>query len=325
MFYFLQKHRWLQVVVIAAAMAYFCVRLFSTPLILTHYDAFLPCAEWLSGSIVQWQSLYRALILLAVISEGVLLINFFHKSNMLEQKSFFPIIWFVGFMVVGCYSLPPTPVFITNLIILCLVNLNKDYQNERVKTQVLLSGGLIGVASFFDFTAVLLLFYVIIALAINRFSKLKDMIVTLLGFLIPYIYMFSYHFFVDDVAVYAASFQQFHLNFPLLKILSSSLWKIAALAVFILLIPFVLVRLKMLFDNKLVIIRQRYITLNFLFLTLVVMMFLSNIPFPYTMGYLFVPLSFYFTAIISDKRISFIKEVVLFVLVAAVVVLGLPI
>ena len=130
---------------------------------------------------------------------------------------------------------------------------------------------------------------------------------------------------MDDVAVYAASFQQFHLKFPLLKILSFSLWKIAALAVFILLIPFVLVRLKMLFDNKLVIIRQRYITLNFLFLTLVVMMFLSNIPFPYTMGYLFVPLSFYFTAIISDKRISFIKEVVLFVLVAAVVVLGLPI
>ena len=54
------------------------------------------------------------------------------------------------------------------------------------------------------------------------------------------------------------------------------------------------------------------------------MMLLSNIPFPYTMGYLFVPLSFYFTALISDKRISFMKEVVLFILVAAVVVIGLP-
>lgn len=321
MFYLLYKFKFLQSAVLLIASAFFCFVLFHNPLTFSYYDAFLPFAGYLAASIAAHEFLYKFLILGTALLAGVLLYRFFSKGNLTDSSCLFPVSWFLIFITGGGIFLPLSPVFITNLAILLLMNFNGDFHSERGKSQILFSGVVIGLATLYDLAALWLLVFIVCALIINHYGKFSDIMAVFIGFLLPYIYTFSIHFLSGTLTEYASSFSQIRLDFPLFHLSKNHAVIWISLAVFVALFPYLIFKLKMWYDNKLIIIRKRFLSMVLLAIATIAMILTSNVPFPYSMGYLAIPLSIFFSAFVPSKRVYPSREITLVLMTAAFILM----
>ena len=185
-----------------------------------------------------------------------------------------------------------------------------------------MAGALVGIASLYDLTLLLLAVAVILILVTNRLNTLTDIFVALIGILVPYIYVAAYHFFVGNLTNYLASFSSISLQFPLLAARPSIVSVVCIVVCFVLLI-FILVKLKVRFDYKLIVIRKRFGNIHLLFIVSAAILFLTNLPFPQSLGYLFVPIALYLAAYAPSRRFSITKEVVLTLFITAITLIGI--
>ncbi len=321
MFYILQKRPILQFVIVLALCVFVGIRLFSAPISYDFFSTSLPFSSPLAGAVSLHNELFCGLILMVIAIECLLLYSFFKKGKFTDNHTFFPVVWLLFFYAFGSFLLPFTPIFITNMAVVLLVMLNSVSQNSKVA--VLMSGVVVGLASLYDIAAVLLLIYVFISLIISKLNWIRDIVVALVGFVLPYIYVAAGFFFHGTFGYLLSSMQQIVIHPYLFSSPHFSPISLLCLAVFVLFLPYAFIQLKLLADNKLVVIRNRYISLNFLMLVLFFMALFSPIPLPYSLSYLAVPLALYLSALIPEKRFSIFKELTISLFVAAVVLLNL--
>lgn len=321
MFYILQKRPILQLVIVLALCAFLGLRLFSASISYDYFWAALPFSGPLASAVSLHNDLFRGLMLIFIVIEALLLYSFFKKGKFTDNHTFFPVVWLLFFYAFGSFLLPFTPIFITNVAVVLLVTLNSVSQNSKVA--VLMSGVVVGLASLYDISAVLLLVYVFISLIISKLNWIRDIVVSLVGFLLPYIYVAAGFYFHGTFGYLISSMQQISIQPYLFASPHFSPISLACLAVFVLFLPYAFLQLKLLADNKLVVIRNRYISLNFLMLVLFCMALFSPIPLPYSLSYLTVPLAMYLSALIPEKRFSIFKELTISLFVASVVLLNL--
>lgn len=321
MFYFLQKHPILQVFIMIALGVFIGIHLFEQPIGYTLYNAGLPFSTPLAEAMSLHSELFRGVVLIIVLLESLLLYSYFKKGKFTENTSFFPIIWLLFFYSFGSFLMPITPIFITNLAVILLINL--DSPSHHSKTPVLLSGIVIGFATMYDPLAIAFLIYVAITLIIGKLEWFKDLLVALVGFLIPFIYVGTGFFFKGNIKGFFAAFDHLAIHPYLLTLPQMSHIMLVCLLVFGIFLPYAFIQIKLLSDNKLVVIRNRYIALNILLLVVFFMTLLSSIPLPYSLGYFAVPLSYYLSALVPEKKFSVNKELGLCLFAAAVVVMAL--
>lgn len=323
MFYLLQKDLRFQVFILIVLTGVFCFQLFTPPVAFSMYDPALPYAltldEWVSGHPT---GACIGILFLYVIQQ-MLLLTFFKKNRFVEQESFLPCIAMAAFLVVCNMASFCTPVFIANTAIVGILVLSDDSESHNQKTRALLAGILISITTLYDPTLILLTLTVFIILLTNRFNTKRDIFVTLIGIVIPYIYVLSYHFFVGNLPEYLTSFTRFSFHFPLFTATRPSIVAIICIAVCTIFLIYILVKLNVHYSHKLIVVRKRFVNMHFLFATLVCVMFLTNLPYPNSLGYLFVPISIYLAAYAPSRHFSIAKEVVLTILLTAITLIGI--
>ena len=322
MFYLLQKDLRFQIFVLLALTGLFCYQLFAAPVAFCLYDPALPYALSLDEWTVQHQTGARIGMLVLYIIQQLLLYTYFKENRFADNETLIPCIAWAAFMVVSGTATNCTPVFIANAAAIGLLRLSDDSESRHLKSRLLVAGALVGIASLYDITLLLLAVAVILILVTNRLNTLTDIFVALIGILVPYIYVAAYHFFVGNLTDYLASFSAISLQFPLFAA-RPSIVSIVCMVVCIALLIFILVRLKVRFDYKLIIIRKRFGNIHFLFIVSAAILFLSNLPFPHSLGYLFVPIALYIAAYAPSRRFSISKEVVLTLLLTAITLIGI--
>ena len=322
MFYLLQKDLRFQIFVLLALTGLFCLQLFAAPVAFCLYDPALPYALSLDEWMAQNQTVAQIGILVLYVLQQLIIYNYFKKNRFADDETLIPCIALAAFMVVGGTATHCTPVFIANTAIIGLLRLSDDSESRHLKSRLLVAGALVGIASLYDITLLLLAVAVILILVTNRLNNLTDIFVALIGILVPYIYVVAYHFFVGNLTDYLASFSSISLQFPLFAT-RPSLVSIVCIVVCIALLIFILLKLKVRFDYKLIVIRKRFGNIHFLFIVSAAILFLTNLPFPQSLGYLFVPIALYIAAYAPSRRFSISKEVVLTLFLTAITLIGI--
>lgn len=322
MFYLLRKSFILQLLTALAALSVGGYFIFSNDLSISYIDTTLPAAQWLSVYLMSHPAGTKAMLFIAMLLQGGLFYRYFRNSGFLDDENLLPIFFFFAFLMGMGIFMPVSTAWIMNLVVLILLNINGDIQGKSVKTATLLSGLFIGIASLYDITAFLLLVCYLLLLLIHRLEKMKEMLVALCGLLVTYIYVFAYHFFKGNLTDYLHSFRAIHFNFPIFTQTHFSLYAAAAAVILLLSLVYIIVRLKVCYDNKLIVMRKRFLALCLLAIFQLIMMFCSNMPFPYSLGYLIIPLSYFFISFIPSRNFSISTELLLCLYAASWVVLA---
>lgn len=320
MFYLFQKVKFLQILLLVGLLA--AVSFFS---LLGEASYF--CSDGLPyfSGLVRFFTAHPVFAHLSAICvallEAFLIFRYFNKNAFSDETTFMPACWFLALLFLLDSHQILSSVGLTNLVILLIININGDYQGNQSKNSVFISAILLGLLSLCDLSAVPLFVYYIFILAINRIEKMKDILVAFVGVLLPYVYVFAHRFFTESLDTYWQSFAQIRFHFPLFDIKQYGIPALVAFGLFLLFIPYIIMKLKVHYDNKLMILRKRMLSLNLLFIFMLGVMACSNVPFPHAVGYLAVPLACYFAAYIPHKRISWAHEITLTLLLAALVVM----
>lgn len=322
MFYLLRKSFLLQLFAAVAVLALGGYFIFSNDLSINYIDITLPSAQLLSAYLISHPSGAKVLLFVAMLLQGGLFYRYFRNSGFLDEENLLPIIFFFALLMGMGIFMPVSSTWIMNLLILLVLNINGDIQGKSAKTATLLSGIIIGLASLYDLSALVFFIFYLLILLINRLEKMKEMMAAICGFVVTYIYVFAYHFFKGDLTDYAHSFQAIRFHFPLFTQSHFSLYAIIAAALLLLSLFYIVVRLKVYYDNKLIVMRKRFLALCLLAIFQLVMLVFSNLPFPYSLGYLMIPLTCFFISFIPSRNFSISTELLLGVYAAALVVLA---
>lgn len=321
MFYLLQKDLRFQIFVLVALSGLFFFQLFALPVSFCSPDSFLPYTQ----SIGQWVNTYplsaRIVILFLFALQQVMLFVYFKRSKFDEQTSLLPCAALTLFTVAGGPAAVCSPIFIANTVMTALLLLIDDSGRGHQKSRVLVAGILVGAATFFDLSLFLLAAAFLFILLTNRFNSISDIFVVIIGILIPYIYIAAYSFFVGSLPQDFDTFTQAHLTFPLLTGTQPSIVAVVSAIVGVLLLIYLFIRLKIRFDYKLIVVRKRFVNIHILFVVLVGVMLLTNLPFPASACYLSVPLAIYLASYAPSRRLTITKEVVLTLFLTAAVLL----
>lgn len=317
MFYFLYKKNILQTIILSALLIYTISKVFLYPFtfILTQestlfYQNFVRFFEnnCLGLSVLVLSNLFVQLLLLHF---------FFNKNGFTENKTLLPLIWYLIFLNVGFDFNQITPAIFTNTLIIIILFLNTFYTPGNLKNNIILSGIFISINSILDITSFLLVLFVIASILVSKFSKSKEIIILLIGCLLPYIYLFTILYFNDITNLYIEGYS--HLS--LFTFFSKTNFTILSSLLMILLLISLLIILsfnKIHFDNRLIIYRKRYISLVLLLSSTLLMLLTSELPWTYSLIYIFIPLSFNFAILHSIKKRALFQDVFVLLVVGSI-------
>lgn len=322
MFYLLRKAHLLQLIVGVLALLGCGVMIFIKPLDVSLLNNSLPC----SMALLQWTMSHpigtQFLALIFLLLQGAMLFHYVRTCGFLDEENALSILFFCAFLLGMGIFLPLTPAWFTNTATLAVLNLSNRAFSSNSKTPLLLAGIVLGTATLFDLAALLLLVFFILYVLIHQIDKLRDLLATLCGVLTPYLYLLAYHYFVGSLPTYLHSFSQLHLHFPLFTQTHYSLYALIAMPLGLLLTVYVMFRLKVLYSNKLIIIRRRFLLLCILFCFNLAMVLTSNVTFPLSLYYLIIPITVFTISFIPARNFAISSEILLALLTASFVVMA---
>lgn len=258
----------------------------------------------------------KIVAMLMILLEILFVQRFYSLNKFSDNQTFMPSVMFLAFLNVSGMLTVFTPAWFTVFILTFLLLYNLRDNNEKpVKNRILASGALIALATLLDFHSVWLVFFLICALAANRFSKFKDVLILFAGALLVYVYVFTFHFLrgsMHEWSLSYAHYQFFELikSIPSLKVLDYVLMGYLLVSTI-----YVVTLLKLFYDNKLIILRKRFVTIVLLTIASVAMVLFTSLNFRLGLAYLLIPMTLVYSMLSNIKRRKFLHDLLFIALV----------
>ncbi len=152
---------------------------------------------WLVG-FFSFHFIATLLAFLLIISEAFLLNYIVNKSEILTKPSFLPALFYIVFMSYDNAMLTLHPFIFSSLfIMLAIYKLASSYQKYTAFSNAFDSGILFSISTLFYFPSVLFLPLLGIGFILFRPFNWREWVISFLGVLLPYIFVFSYYFWND--------------------------------------------------------------------------------------------------------------------------------
>lgn len=315
MFRFIQSRFFLQAIAVLAVVVWFIVQIVSS----THYVAMpAPALCWQFLAPLQNHYVSMCLVLaFGFIIQVVLSDICFFRSGFGDTHHLMVVFWFFLLLCCGSFASEFSPVWFSNIILIITISINFDYDSGNLKSRDLLSGILIGLATLFYPPVILVSFFVMASLIINRYSKYKDIFIFLLGIVLVYLYVVCFYFFNDRIADLQQQLSQLQF-YNTIKATEVFSWKeillVAALAVSLL---YFYVVLQLEYGNKQVLLRKRLFTIHLLTVTTLLLMVFSPFNIHQSMGFMVLPWCMYCSMISQIKQHPFFNDIVMLIYVVA--------
>jgi len=248
-------------------------------------------------------SLFLKILTVIVLSIILILCQlFFRKHDFFDTPSYYPAVFFLSILLSSGIAANSLFSLFFLFILTLILLVNVDYTLPVVKGRIFISGILIGILSFFNLAAPLLLFFLIGSLMTHRFARLKDVCVIFFGFLLPLIYFFSYYFFTNQLENAAGVFSQLSF-FGFTKVLFTlSSFQIIKLILLIIILFYFLIWLHSQYTSKLIVMRRRLNSVSVMTFILLCMLFFSNSSYEELQLYLILPFTVHFSLAIREQR-----------------------
>ncbi len=258
MFYNLNKHFVLQLVLSVLLFAWAAVT------ICTQLTLYPP-----QGELFLYQELYNALVNRENLAKGVALVvllldlifiqSFFRINKFSENKTIIPIFFFLLCMNVGHFFRTLYPAHFTVLLLAFLNYFNThDSSVKPTKNRMYMSGILVGIFSFIDPNALWIILFLILAIYSGRFNAGKEILILFAGLFTSYIYFFAYFFLTDSLQILWEYIEQLSFFGPIRMADAVPVWVWICAGMLILSMLWIVVTLKLYYDNKLIVLRRRY-------------------------------------------------------------------
>lgn len=306
MFYYLNKNTVVQWVLIALLLGW-AVFTIVTEITICPADGQSIFFQYLAAFWTKHPAHLKITAVLLLLLESLLIGHFYSANKFADTKTAIPVVFFLLLMNVGGFVKMMTPAVLTLVLMTLVVMVNTQDENERpVRNRVFTSGLLVGISALIDPVSVICVLFLMMALITHRYSKSKEIAIMLFGLLFVCAYLFSGYFIADKMPLFLDSLKQlsFFGVFKSLKMLD--VLDYVFIGYTILLMIYLIIQLKLFYDNRLIVLRKRLVTIHLLMFVMVAVLLISALPLQQGLLYLTFPITMYFSMITLCKtRIVF--------------------
>lgn len=246
-----------------------------------------------------------------LLLETILLALFYANNRFAETRTYMPVVFFLLLMNLGGFLKMLTPAYITTFFITLIILNTLDDNDKPVKNRVFASGLLIGICSLIDPSSLGLLLFLLLALITHRFSKSKEIIILFFALLFVYAYVVCFFFFTDNMAGLTASLKTLSFFGVVKSLKTLTLYDYLFLGFATLFAVYLIIQLKLLFDNKLIVLRKRLVNIHFLLFAVVGMLLISGLQLQQGLVYIAIPISLYFSMITQQKTRIILHDILI--------------
>jgi len=266
---------------------------------------------------LKWLAAIIAFILL--FFESLLLNKTLADNDIVPKTTLVPAFVYFVFMSWSPFTLTLHPVLIANLfLILVFSYLLRVYGQQDAFRLVFKAGFLSAIASFFYFPAIFIIVLIFISLIIFRILKWREWIISIIGLIVPYIYLTVYYFLFDKLEImfgnYVAFFEalsQFKFSYDFF---TNTIWIII---IILFIISFIYIRLNI--KEKNINIRKKLITTIYFFL-ITLIIFITNSE-SINISITIIPISILISTFLSEIKRTFWFELI-FILLMVLIILN---
>ena len=258
----------------------------------------------------QHEFIGKGFVIFILLLQLILIQYYYTKNEYATRNSVLPGCFFLSILLLTNSLIIISPFFFTLFFFLIIISINFTAGPDTLKNNVFLAGILIALSTGFDISSIVLLFLVMATLIINQFYRIKEIGILFFGFFLLYFYFFSFNFFRDTLPEWLLTFQEIKFLGIFNSIIANkglTLFSSISLGVVYL---FFILRFKFSSDTKVVIQRNRIVTLNTRAILMLACIFISSSTFPMALGYLFVHIAIYLAMLSQEKSTFFLNELI---------------
>jgi len=165
-------------------------------------------------SLIGNSALVGSIIAFLMVFAGAFLFNFIlTKYDLVQKNTLIPSLVYIVLMSHSTSLLYYHPACISGfLMVVVLYYTFQIYTEEEAFPQVFNSGLVIGVASLFYFPSVFFLLFIWITFILYSLYKWREWLIVLIGFIVPYIFLFTYYFWFDQLEAALLAYNNYFLN-----------------------------------------------------------------------------------------------------------------
>ena len=226
----------------------------------------------------QFPVIYPVITYMLLFTQAVTFNKLINDQKMMQRPNYLPA---MGYLLITSmfseWNVLTAPLVINTLLIWVWARMSTLYSNANPKSTLFNIGMMIGVSTFFYFPSLAFVLLIMFALIVSRPFILAEWVVSFLGIITPYYFLFSYLFLTDKLKGYRLP--QFEISYPKFH---QNYWEMAGICLVILafLIGGFFVQAN--FRKQLVQVRKRW---SLLLLYLVVAVFVPFINATHTFEY----------------------------------------
>ncbi len=207
------------------------------------------------------------------------------------------------------------------MIVIVLYFIFQVYAEEQAFPQVFNSGLLIGVASLFYFPSVYFLFFIWITFIVFSLYKWREWLIVLIGFIVPYIFLFTYYFWFDKLEVALLAYEDYFSNLSFIDFsFSFSYLSYLIMGFVIVFILYSLFTLSTEVGEKTINIRKHFWTVFWLFFIAILTYLISGNNFHSHQVFILIPVSVFISYTLSYSRRVIRTEIIFGLMVLLIVV-----
>jgi len=176
----------------------------------------MPLYDLLLFPFANFKSLFIIFAFIMVLFQAFYLESIINSNDLRVKNSHLPSLFYLIIASSMPSFLTLNPVMLANLPLLFTVHLLfSSYRKDEAFSDVFDAGFLVAIASLIYFPAIVFLPMIWIALILLRPFIWREWVISLLGFLVPYIFALSYFFWFDRLGwfVYEKLFRLFFVSF----------------------------------------------------------------------------------------------------------------
>ena len=272
-------------------------------------------SEWFNSLISANRYLATIVAFLLLFFQSLALNQILENNKLSEKTDLLPAVVYFVFMS----SVPPLlslhPVIVVNfLLILVIKFLLRIYHKQEAYDDVFTAGFLTGIASAIYFPAIFFLLFIWLSFVIYRIFSWREWIISIIGLIVPYLFIGVYFFWIDEFMIWAEDFVSLFCAFHLPE-LKFRVYTWIILACIGLLIFTAFIKLFPNLNKRKIDIRKKVNVLAAFFLLTIATSFYSGNLCVFHLCLVFIPFSALTASYFSSVKRIFIPEIMFAIII----------
>lgn len=231
------------------------------------------------------------IIFILLCIESLLLNRILIKHKIINKINFLPAYVFFLFSCTDSSLLGLNPIIFSNFFLIIAFSEIFNFNESKNPYQNILTAGILtSIASLFYFPAILFLLVIILSLITYRVSDWNEFVISILGLIAPYFFLFTFYFLTDKLNNSLNNYNQYFNNIKFAEINFNVHEIISKTFISILLIPSAL-KLISNINSNVISLRKKYAIILFSIPLIGFCLFLTDELFLYNHLFLLLPIS----------------------------------